>query len=505
MGLPFNSFSVFDLLSSMVTGGLAVIFCLIFLKFGRNRLDLLLASLMACASSACFAMFMQDNVVPEGQDATAICSGAQASRFWFRAMYIAGLPSMPIMLHFVLRYCRSRSWLARRIYVLYAASFLGVPLVLSDSFFGLRLEPLAKTSDWLHMVPWMPAFGPWVGVYAFVWISVYVFALGLLYRRGLPMASGVSGALRHVRLLILAFVGGTVGTTVDLAMGWAGHCGVCTYPFVAMFMSVVLSLALIRERLAADRHHREAEREMQLASRVQRNLLPMGPPEVAGFELTGWSRFANLTGGDTYDFFPLNDRQLVLALGDASGHGMGPALLIAETHSLLRATAQTCNSPSETLRRVDRLLSPNLEAGQFVTCFVGILDVPSADLTYASAGQGPIFFYEHAVGTVHEEVATVLPLGVASAAKEMPTGAFRTDRQRKLARGDFLTLISDGCYEAAGPSGELFGAKRVRECLLRCRGEPAHQVLTALCRDIDAFVGSSTQEDDMTIVILRKQ
>jgi serine phosphatase RsbU (regulator of sigma subunit) len=512
MGLPFNTFSVFDLLGLMVTAPLAVVFYIVYCGFGRHLLDLLFANLMLCAAVVCCAMFMEDNVVPAGTSALAVPGGAETTLFWFRVAYLTGLFGMPTQLHFILRYCRFTNWVTRNVYVVYGPFLLVIPIVASRGFFQPPLEPLALTSSWAVAVPWMPKAGMQTAMYLAVWVGTQVASLVLLYRRGRATARDVPGALSHVGLLFAGLLLAAIGNAVDIALGVAGYGGVSAFPFASILLGVVFGTALVKERLSAERHRRQMQRamelvehEMVLASKIQRNLLPKAAPRVAGFELAGWTRFASLTGGDTYDFVPLGDRRLMVSLGDASGHGMGPALLIAETHALLRATAQVCDSPSEILRRVDRLLSPHLGAGHFVTCFVGILEVGSAELTYASAGQGPILFCEAATGQVREEVATALPLGVAaSAARGAAAEVSSPDMHGKLAQGDVLALVSDGCYEAANPSGKLFGAKRISECLLRCQGQQGDQILTALRCEIEAFVGSGAQEDDMTIVILRK-
>ena len=134
------------------------------------------------------------------------------------------------------------------------------------------------------------------------------------------------------------------------------------------------------------------ERAMQLAREIQQGLFPRGAPAVCGFDIAGFCEPADATGGDTYDFMPLPGGQWVLFVADATGHGIGPALVIAETRAMLRAVSLQGPDVSAVLRIVNNLLIADLNAESFVTCFLGLLDPFARRLVYASAGHGPILF-----------------------------------------------------------------------------------------------------------------
>ncbi len=120
---------------------------------------------------------------------------------------------------------------------------------------------------------------------------------------------------------------------------------------------------------------------------LQQGLLPDGPPSISGFDVAGFSAPADETGGDTYDFLALPDGRWLMAVADASGHGIGPALVIAETRAMLRAISVGGCELATVLHTVNGLLAGDLEDGRFVTCFLGILDPAKALMTYAAAGQ----------------------------------------------------------------------------------------------------------------------
>ena len=139
------------------------------------------------------------------------------------------------------------------------------------------------------------------------------------------------------------------------------------------------------------------ERAMQIARDIQRGLLPKEPPEIPGYDVAGLSDPADETGGDTFDFIHLPSGQWAFVIADATGHGIGPALVIAETRAMLRACAHHSKADSasvtQILNTVNYLLAHDLGGGNFVTCFMGIFDPESNEMTYASAGHGPMIFY----------------------------------------------------------------------------------------------------------------
>ena len=134
-----------------------------------------------------------------------------------------------------------------------------------------------------------------------------------------------------------------------------------------------------------------------------------------------------------------------------------------------------------------------------MTCFLGLVDPPSGRFTYASAGQGPAFFYCGRDGEISVRMPTYPPLGVSLLDPVVGTEQFWS-----FERGDSLVLVSDGVYEATQPSGERFGIDRIRESLLDTRDASADHTVAQLRRDVEGFAGPEPQQDDMTIVVIRK-
>jgi phosphoserine phosphatase len=259
-------------------------------------------------------------------------------------------------------------------------------------------------------------------------------------------------------------------------------------------------VALQRARLI--QHYlrkQEMERAMKIARDIQQGLLPDAAPSISGFDIAGFSAPADETGGDTYDFFALLDERWLLVVADASGHGIGPALVIAETRAMLRAISiRGCDLPT-VLHTVNNLLAGDLEDGRFVTCFLGILDPAKAAMTYAAAGHGPMLFYDHRKDEFTQVPATGLPLGI------MPETDYSSTVTHRFQGGDFAVITTDGFFEAANPEGELFGIERVIEDLRRDLALPAADMIRNLHQAVTDFTAGEPQGDDLTVIIVRKE
>src|SRR5687767_5511663 len=126
--------------------------------------------------------------------------------------------------------------------------------------------------------------------------------------------------------------------------------------------------------------------EMDLAQRVQQAMIPQTTPDVPNVHVVGWSRPASVTGGDCFDYWKLRDGRLGIFLADASGHGIAPAIVVSQARTLVRALSELDCDPARLLSRVNARLAEDLEAGRFVTAFMGCLS-PAGELKWTSAGR----------------------------------------------------------------------------------------------------------------------
>ena len=250
------------------------------------------------------------------------------------------------------------------------------------------------------------------------------------------------------------------------------------------------------EELAQEIRERERiEQELRVARRIQQASLPKEVPTLEDWEITPHYQPAREVGGDFYDFLALPNRHLGLVVGDATGKGVPAALVMAAARSMLRALAQSSDSPGEVLVRVNDVLCPDIPSGMFVTCFYGILDPESGRLSYANAGHNLPCSRRHD-GQADELRARGMPLGI------MPRMDYE-EKETTLETGVSTLFYSDGLVEAHDSRGEMFGFPRLR-ALVAERGE--EQALgDFLLEELYSFVGEGwEQEDDITLLTLRR-
>jgi predicted ester cyclase len=253
---------------------------------------------------------------------------------------------------------------------------------------------------------------------------------------------------------------------------------------------------MMGQRLEQEIRERErVEQELLLARRIQQASLPGEVPILEGWQITPFYQPAREVGGDFYDFFELEDGWVGLVVGDATGKGVPAALVMASARSMLRAVAQASDSPGDALRRVNDPLATDIPPNMFVTCFYAILDPKSGSLTYANAGHD--LPYLHRDGEAEELRATGMPLGL------MPKMEYE-EKETILEAGNSAVLYSDGLVEAHDPEGEMFGFPRLR-ALIAEHAEEERSLEETLLEELYAFVGERwEQEDDITLLTLRR-
>jgi PAS domain S-box-containing protein len=258
----------------------------------------------------------------------------------------------------------------------------------------------------------------------------------------------------------------------------------------------------ITEKRRNENELRRRDEEMRAAREIQQRLFPRRAPHVEGFEIAGTSVPADATGGDYYDFLPMLDDHVGLAVADVSGHGLGPSLLMVETRALLRAVARNRIDPGEILTRANRVLSEDVEGEHYVTIIFVRLDPRTGELVHASAGHPAAVVIRASGETKAQLRRTSGPLGFPM--RQPPTSA----APMRLEPGDVLLLYTDGILEARrGPdhpdAGEEFGIQRVLATLREHVNEPAADIVRSLCQAAMDFVAPGTIEDDLTLLVVK--
>jgi sigma-B regulation protein RsbU (phosphoserine phosphatase) len=257
--------------------------------------------------------------------------------------------------------------------------------------------------------------------------------------------------------------------------------------------AVALQRVRMTEALVAGERLKQ---EIAVAREVQLSTLPRVMPALPGYEAYGTFHPADETGGDTFDFAPLAGERLFVMMGDATGHGIGPALSVTQMQAMLRLAMRLGTPLDEACRHVNNQLASDLPPERFVTAFLGVLDAGAHTLEFHAPGQGPILHFRAADASVERMLPTSFPLGA------FPLDQSKPPRRLALAPGDIVALVSDGIFEWPDAAGAEFGVPRV-EALLRAHHALPAQDLAQLIRAQAAGFGAA-QADDVTIVLLRR-
>jgi sigma-B regulation protein RsbU (phosphoserine phosphatase) len=238
------------------------------------------------------------------------------------------------------------------------------------------------------------------------------------------------------------------------------------------------------------------ETELDLARRIQRRLLPSGPPRVAGLEIAGVSEPAREVGGDYYDHIPLGDGRVLLVIADVSGKGVPAALLMSAFRASLMSQDAEHTGPAQVARRLNAFLHRSVEPGRFVTALVGFLDGACGRFVYANAGHNPPALVRRG-GEVEWLAQGGLILGI------LADSPFESG-EVTLEPGDLLALYTDGVTEGADAGAEMFGEDRLVEALRRRAGLPCAEIAHEVVREVRAFEGEQGPADDITLLVARR-
>ena len=258
---------------------------------------------------------------------------------------------------------------------------------------------------------------------------------------------------------------------------------------------VLLSYFVVQKKKLQDMERTYLQQELRMARDIQQALLPKDLPQLEGWKISCRYQPAREVGGDFYDFLELEDGRLGLVVGDATGHGMPAALVMATARSTLRAVAQASESPGEVLRMANDPLFTDIPPNMFITCFYAILDPSSGRLVYANAGHD--LPYLHRGGDAEELRARGMPLGL------MP-GMSYEEQEVTLESGDSALFYSDGLVEAHDPKRrEMFGFPRLQ--MLVAKYAEQESLMNSLLEQLYSFTGEGwEQEDDITLVTLQR-
>lgn len=253
----------------------------------------------------------------------------------------------------------------------------------------------------------------------------------------------------------------------------------------------------ITERKKTERELMANQEQFRVAHEIQQHLFPKGAPQLDSLDIAGASYPAEATGGDYFDYLPMLNGCTGIVVGDVTGHGIGPALLMAETRAYLRILARNREDPAEILYRTNLVLAEDVGAERYVTLMLLRLDPRTKKFSYANAGHIPGYVLDKDGATKQTLKRTGPPLGLRSDA------AYTASGDIELQKGDLILLLTDGFEEALSEDEEFFGMQRVLDHIKAHRHESADEIVRSLYHTFREFTEGATQLDDLTIVVAK--
>jgi phosphoserine phosphatase RsbU/P len=261
-----------------------------------------------------------------------------------------------------------------------------------------------------------------------------------------------------------------------------------------------MHVAFIRDitaRKEAEKELREHEEQFRVARDIQQWMFPKKAPHFPGFDVAGVSFPAAAAGGDYFDYVSLLGDRIGFVVADVTGHGIGPALLMAEARAYLRVLAKRREDLGEILTRANSVLAEDLSLERYITMILVALDPDKRELTWSNAGH-PSGLVVAADGSCRMKLKrTGPPLGIREDTEYSARDGLA------LLPGDIVVLVTDGFEEALSDDDEFFGVERICAHVHEQREAPSSEILASLRQAVGQFVGRDEQDDDLTGIIVK--
>lgn len=260
----------------------------------------------------------------------------------------------------------------------------------------------------------------------------------------------------------------------------------------ALYNAIIYSMANEKKRL---------DHDLEIARDIQRILLPAEAPAINGFQISGISVPARQVSGDYFDYIQVDDERLGVAIADVSGKGVPASLIMAICRSVLRAEAARNPSPADVLRKVNRQLYPDIKEDMFISMAYLILDHQRDAVTLARAGHDAPLLYKRHSQTVTPVKSPGMVVGIDSG---NVFDRLTVDFAVPLDRDDCLILYTDGVTEALNTDEDEFGLDRMIQSVRASATDGAQTIVKRIIEDVRNFTGSFPQNDDITLIAIRK-
>ena len=260
----------------------------------------------------------------------------------------------------------------------------------------------------------------------------------------------------------------------------------------ALYNAIIYSMANEKKRL---------DHDLEIARDIQRILLPSEAPAINGFQISGINVPARQVSGDYFDYIHVDQERLGVAIADVSGKGVPASLIMAICRSVLRAEAARNPSPADVLRKVNRQLYPDIKEDMFISMAYLVLDHQHDGVTLARAGHDAPLWYQRQSQTVTPVKSPGMVVGIDSGSV---FDRLTVDFAVPLERNDCLVLYTDGVTETLNSEEDEYGVDRMMQSVRASANDGAQAIVKRIIEDVREFTGSVPQNDDITVIAIRK-
>ena len=235
-----------------------------------------------------------------------------------------------------------------------------------------------------------------------------------------------------------------------------------------------------------------------VAREIQQHFLPKISPKLPGFSIVSWGKTCDETGGDYYDFFHYLKDQFAIIIGDVAGHGIGAALIMASARAALKAYAEDLPNVEDVYFKLNNLLESNLVYSNFMTLLMVLLNTKDGSFRYISGGHDGPLLYKQDEKKFISYSSNGMVLGVLS------NVTYTLSESIKLEKNDFFLLFTDGLYELRNEKGEIMGKKKLIDYVSQHNYLSPEELLKKIISFWHDYKGLSNQEDDISLIIVKK-
>ncbi len=294
-------------------------------------------------------------------------------------------------------------------------------------------------------------------------------------------------------------IGGIVLELRALAQSWDKKALRNLFPALQALADQISSTIQQTEVFEQSLDFQQISQELKLAGQIQASFLPNVFPSIKGWQLAVTLLPARETSGDFFDVFELSEGRLGILVADVADKGVGSALYMALSRTLIRTYAEEYDAePDVVFYAANNRLLKDARANLFVTSFYGILDPVAGKLTYCNAGHNPPILFR-AMGDF--EMVLLQRTGIAIGITENSTWSMETI---DITPGDVLLLYTDGIPDAQDEDGDFFDDDRIIDITQANSRKFAHEIQAEIIEEVQKFSGNAPQTDDITLMVLKR-